>query len=219
MREEDNSIFDEIEEELKHDQVLAFFKKNQNVIFWIVGIICVGIVLYSFWYSQKKQRLEITTANLFQELYASGKKSDAAIDNLRKNAPSELVPLLSIIKSGRQMFAAEDMKKNAEELLDLSKKRGLDVIWQDLAIITYVSYKMEPTESLIKRLEPLTAEDRPFRFTAFEQIGMMYEAMKNHEKALEFFSKIVDAKEAPNSMKKRISKVMNYIKNNLGGDK
>ena len=219
MREEDNSIFDEIEEELKHDQVLAFFKKNQDSIFWGVGIMCVGIALYSFWYSQKKQRLEITTANLFQELYTSGKKSDAAIDNLKKHAPSELVPLLSIIKSGRQMFSADDLKKNAEELLALSEKRGLDVIWKDLAIVTYASYKLEPNENLIKRLEPLTAEDRPFRFTALEQIAMVYESMKNHEKAVEFLSKIVDSKEAPNSMKKRISKLINYIKNNLGDEK
>lgn len=216
MAGEDNSIFDEINEELKHDQVLAFFKKNQKAILWIVAIMCVGIVLYSFWYSQKKQRLEITTANLFQELYTSGKKSDTAIENLRRNAPAELVPLLSLIKSGRQMMSADDLKKNAENLLDLSQKRGVDVIWKDLAIILYASYKLESNKDLIKRLEPLSGDDRPFRYTALEQIAMLYESMGNHEKSIEFLSQIIDAKDAPNTMKTRISKLVNYIKNNIG---
>ena len=212
----EDSIFDEINEELKNDKILAFFKDNQKAILSVVACMCIGIVLYSFWYSQKKQQLEISTANLFQELYASGKRSDAAIDNLRKSAPAELVPLLSIVGFGRKMAAADDLKKNAASLLALSERNGVDVIWKDIAILIYASYRLESSEQLIKRLIPLCDENRPFRYTAMEQIAMTYESMGNHEKSVEYLSKIVEANDAPNTMKQRISKLINYIRNNFG---
>ena len=218
MESEDNSIFDEINEELKHDEVLAFLKKHQNTFFAIVVCIVLGIVIHSSWYSQKQKRMEVTTTNLFRELYSSGKKSDAAIENLLQNAPSELVPLLSIIKSGRKLAASEagDLQKNLEEFLTLSEKKGIDIVWKDLAVLIYCSYKLENPDQSIKRLEPIAQEGHPFRFTAMEHIAMLYETKGDHKKSIEILTKITEDKEAPKTMKERISKLINYIKNTFG---
>ncbi|MBQ3565359.1 MAG: hypothetical protein IJA14_04370 [Alphaproteobacteria bacterium] len=211
---EDNAIFEEIEEELKHDQVLAFFRNHKKSCVWTVAIIVAGIVIHSSWYTQKKHRMEITTTNLFHELYASGKKSDAAIENLKKNAPAELVPLLSLIHSGRKISSADEVKKYSDELLELSKRNGIDPIWRDLAILIYASHSAEASDQLIKRLEPLCGEDRPFKYSAMERIAMIHDKDGNFDKALEMLDKITSASDAPASMKNRIAKLANYIRNN-----
>lgn len=220
MSAEENSIFDEINEELKHDEVLKFLKKHQNTASWIIILIIAGIVGHSAWYSNKQKRLEVATTNLYNEIYSSAlkteaaeKKSRATLENLQQNAPSELVPLISLIKTGREIGTTENLNKTAKQLLELSEKRGVDIVWRDLAILMYVSYKLEPEDKMLERLEKLTGEDRPFRFTAMEKIAMIYENKNEHDKAIEILTKIAEDKEAPDTMKNRIAKVINYIKN------
>ena len=220
MSAEENSIFDEINEELKHDEVLRFLKKHQNTTLWTVILLIAGIVGHSAWYSDKQKRLEMSTTSLYNEIYSSKMKSDASekktkatLENLQKNAPAELVPLISLIKMGREISAAEDVTKISKQLLELSEKKGVDIVWRDLAILMYVSYKLESEDKLLERLKELVGEDHPFRFSAMEKIAMIYESKGDHDKAIEFLTKITDEREAPKTMKERIGKVINYIKN------
>ena len=208
----ENSIFEEINEELKHDEMVAFFKKHDKTFTWALAIAVIGIVLYSLWSSQKKQRLEITTTQLFHELYSTGKRSDASLENLAKNAPAEVVPLIEIIKSGRKLMTGEDIKNSADYLLKLANTNGVDLVWKDLAMLMFCSYKIENNENTIARLKPLTEEGRPFRYSAFEQMAFVYENMKDREKALEMLEIIINANDAPKSMKARITKIRNYLK-------
>ena len=211
MSAEENSIFDEINEELKHDEVLKFLKKHQNAVLYTIVLLIIGIVGYSAWYSNKKQRLEISTTSLYNEIYSSDiikndaarKKTEAALENLQKNAPSELVPLISLIKTGRSLSTTEDVTKTAKQLLELSEKKGVDVVWRDLAMLMYVSYKLETEDELLKRLEKLTGEDHPFRFTAMEKVAMIHENKGDHDRAIEVLTKITENKEAPKTMKER----------------
>ncbi|MBE6447508.1 MAG: hypothetical protein E7015_03435 [Alphaproteobacteria bacterium] len=214
MVAEENSIFDEINEELKHDEMVAFFKRHDRAISWTIVLVVLGIVLYSLWSSQKKERLEVTTTSLFHELYTSGKRSDASLDNLAKNAPAEIVPLIKIIKSGRKLMSGEDIKDHAEYLLKLYYMNGVDIVWKDLAMLVFCSYKIEASERLLERLKPLAEEGRPFRYSALEQIAIIRDSMKDYEKALEALDTIISAKDAPQSMKDRITKIRNYLRNN-----
>ncbi len=220
MSAEENSIFDEINEELKHDEVLKFLKKHQNIISWVIILIIVGIVGHSTWYSNKQKRLEIATTSLYDEIYSSAmkseageKKSKAILENLGQHAPTELVPLVSLIKAGREVGTSTDIEKTAKQLLELSERRGVDVVWRDLAVLMYVSYKLESGDKSLERLTKLTADDRPFRFTAMEKIAMIYANKKEYNRAIEILTKIIDNKEAPDTLKKRVTKVVNYIKN------
>ena len=220
MSAEENSIFDEINEEIKRDEFLKFLKKHQNAVSWVVILVVVGIMGHSAWYSNKKKRLEIATTNLYNEIYSSPmkseageKKSKAVFENLVQNAPSELVPLVSLIKTGREIGTAADTSATAKQLLELSERKGVDVVWRDLAVLMYVSYKLEPEDKSLERLQKLAEDDRPFRFTAMEKIAMIHANKKETDKAIEVLTRIVDNKEAPDTLKKRVAKVINYIKN------
>lgn len=214
MSEETNSIIEEINEEIKNDQLLMFLKKYKNAILTTVAIIVVGILIYSSWYSRKIKQMEEITNALLEELQSPEKKDSPIMEELLKDSPSELRPILSIMKSGKKLSDFKDMIENSGALLSLTKKHGVDIVWKDLATIIYVSYRLKPTEELIKLLEPLTDEKRPFHFMAIEFIAMNYESLGDHEKAQENLKKIIQSEEAPKTTKKRASMLLSYLKNN-----
>jgi hypothetical protein len=216
VADEVSSIIEEINEELKNDQLFAFFKKHKNAIGTAIAVAVVGIYAHSTWHSRKNEQLQEISNALLDELQFSDDSKSLLIEKLAEDAPSELKPLLLIMKSGKKLHNCRDMIENAEALMALTQKRGVDQVWKDLAIIVCASYRLKPVEELIKMLEPLTEKGRPFRFTAMEFIAMNYNNAGNREKALENLNKIRDDNEAPRSLKKRVSMLLNYIKNNLG---
>jgi hypothetical protein len=99
--------------------------------------------------------------------------------------------------------------------LELSQKHGADQIWKDLGLIIYASYPVRSSADLQALLKPLTEQDRPFRFTALELSAMYSVNEKKYEEALESLGKILDAPDAPKTMKERIAILTEHIKNYL----
>ncbi|MDR2067634.1 MAG: hypothetical protein LBP41_01430 [Holosporaceae bacterium] len=209
---EENSIINEINEELKNEQLFALLHKHRRAVFAFLALAVVGIIVYSSWYNRRNAQMEEITTALVNILRSPTKKSEIIIAGLMENAPAEIKPILAIMKSGRKLLLGESISENLDALLELSKRHGVDLIWKDLALIIYASHSPSLNES-IKLLEPLASEDRPFRFTALEIIALMHENMGRRKEACENFQKIIDAKEVPNSLKRRVSMLLNHLKN------
>lgn len=212
---EDISILQEINEELKHDQQAAFMKKHKNIIFGVVSFVVAGILIHSSWYERKKRNMEDITNTVLSIIQSPGEKSDLKMKKLLEDAPAELRPILTIMKSGKQLILGDFAEKTLNPLLDLSKRHGVDLVWKDLALLIYASYPTKTPPELVKLLKPLTNADRPFRFTALELIGVIHENAGNREKALQCFDKIIADKEAPKTLKERVKMLSSYVQNNL----
>jgi hypothetical protein len=215
VADEISSILEEINEELKNDQLLMFFKKHKNAVLGVLSVSVVGILIYSSWHTRKTKQLEEITNTLLDELRQDHKDS-GIIGSLLANAPTELIPILTIIESGRKLSLsgdASDVSKNAEALLSLTKKHGVDVVWKDLAMIVYASHKLKSSEDLMELLRPLTTEGRPFRFMAMEILAVNCKNLGDHEKAREYLGKIIESHVAPSTLKKRALILLNHIKN------
>ncbi|MDR3151394.1 MAG: hypothetical protein LBT67_00900 [Holosporaceae bacterium] len=208
---EERSILDEIDEELQHDKQMLFLKKHKKPIIYTVVVIAVGILAYSSWHTRKQKHLEDITNALMGAGVST--KNNLLLKELSEEAPVELKPFLMILKSGSQMMAGEFAEENLSPLLELSTRPGVDVIWRDLALLIYASYPVKTSIELVRLLEPLTSDDRPFRFMAMELIGAIQEYDGNHAAALEIFDKIVSCKDVPESIKRRIIMISSYIKN------
>ncbi|MDR1362020.1 MAG: hypothetical protein LBJ16_02285 [Holosporaceae bacterium] len=211
MSNEEVSLLEEINEELQHDRQMMFFKKHKEPILYGIAVIAVGILTYSSWYIRKQRHLEDMTNALMS--IGVGTNNSLMLEKLADDAPMELKPILMIMKSGGEMMASNFSSENLAPLLELANRSGVDIIWQDLALLVYASYPVKAPDELIRLLSPLTGDDRPFRFTAMELIGVIKEQNGEHDAALEIFSKIIERKDVPETLKRRISMMSSYIKN------
>lgn len=216
MDKDDNfAMFEEINEELKHDQVVAFVRQNSKMIVSVLVVIVLGIIIYSTWQNRQKRKMEDITNALLTVVQNPSSKDDLMLGKLLESAPAELRPVLMLMKSGKQLMMGGSTEKTLQPILDLSSRKGVDLIWRDLALLIYASYSTKPAQELIKMLEPLTEDKRPFRFTAMEFIAMAYINDGKSETAIEYLEKILNNSEAPKSMKERIAVLSQYVKNEM----
>ncbi|MDR1551258.1 MAG: hypothetical protein LBS14_01080 [Holosporaceae bacterium] len=214
MAEEIDSIIQEISEEVKNDQLFAYLNKYKREIATGVGAIVVGIVIYSSWYSGQNRRMKEITNAFLEELQAPvSKDSTMVLEALISDAPEEMRPILNIVIAGKNIVNFKEIQKYLDELLSLSKKRSVDIVWRDLAVLILTSYRLKSLESLLGLLEPLTEANRPFRFAAMESIALILEDNGECEKSQSYLQKILDDETAPRTLKKRISILKNYLKN------
>ena len=159
--------------------------------------------------------MEDITNALLTVVQNPSSKDDLMLGKLLESAPAELRPVLMLMKSGKQLMMGGSTEKTLQPILDLSSRKGVDLIWRDLALLIYASYSTKPAQELIKMLEPLTEDKRPFRFTAMEFIAMAYINDGKSETAIEYLEKILNNSEAPKSMKERIAVLSQYVKNEM----
>ncbi len=216
MDKDDNfAMFEEINEELKHDQMVAFVRQNLKMIVSILVTVILGIIIYSTWQDRQKRKMEDITNALLTVVQNPSSKDERMLGKLLESAPAELRPVLMLMKSGKQLMMGESAEKTLQPILDLSNRRGVDLIWRDLAVLIYASYSTKSSQELIKMLEPLTEEKRPFRFSAMEFIAMAYINDGKGETAVEYLEKILNNNEAPKSMRERITILSQYVKSEL----
>ena len=216
MDKDDNfAMFEEINEELKHDQMVAFVRQNLKMIVSILVAVILGIIIYSTWQDRQKRKMEDITNALLTVVQNPSSKDERMLGKLLESAPAELRPVLMLMKSGKQLMMGESAEKTLQPILDLSNRRGVDLIWRDLAVLIYASYSTKSSQELIKMLEPLTEEKRPFRFSAMEFIAMAYINDGKDETAVEYLEKILNNNEAPKSMRERITILSQYVKSEL----
>lgn len=214
MAEDINSVLKEIEEEVKQEELYKFFQKHQRAIGWGIVLIMVFIFGYSSWYNRRNLEMENATTKLVEILQTPTlRKHDATLAGLLKDAPAEMQPILTLIKSGRKLATLEEVYDNSDVLLALSKRKNVNIVWRDIAVIIYASYHLASNKELIELLKPLTAEGRPFRLSAFEMIALFQEKEGNHEEACRALEAILADKKTPKTMHKRISMLLNYLRN------
>ena len=92
MADDINSIIREINEELKNDRLMEFFKKYKDAILVTVAVAVIGILAYSSWYNRRNQQKEEITNAILEDIQTPTKSSSLLIDALAENAPVELKP-------------------------------------------------------------------------------------------------------------------------------
>ena len=199
----DNSIFEEIDEEVKRENTIKFIKKHSKVILGVIIAIVIIIASYSTYLTNQRRESEVFTKKLMNVVYnydGTLKSVERDLDHLIKNAPLEISNMAHIIKLG---VKGDDI---SNELKEISKNKDYDIVLRDLAVLMFVSKTMDKMDSkeAINMLEEISTLDHPFRLSALELIGVLSLRDNNIEKAKAAFSAIESDKDAPKSMLNRI---------------
>lgn len=213
--EDSVAIIEEIDEEIKQDEMVAFVRKHSNAVVGGLVAVIVGIVMYSTWHERRNKKMEDITNALLTIIQNPSSGDNLMLGKLIESAPSELKPILTLIKRGRQVMLGGANEEDLKPILELANRGGVDIVWRDLAMLIYVSYSSKPSEELIKLLEPLATPERPFKFSAMEFIAMFHMNAGETEKALKCLNDIVNNPESPKTMKERIKTLAQHIRSEM----
>jgi hypothetical protein len=211
----ENNLFQEVQEDLERQKLEALWKKYG---FWVV-VAALGIVVatasstaYRSWHADHEQRL---TAEL---LSASKSTADAAtnIDSLQKfaadNAGSGQADL-ALLRAGA-LAADKDDKAAAVKAFDqVASDTKADPAFRQLGTLLSVRAQLDNGDpaALSARLQPLTAEDAAWRFSALEDQAYLALRAGDKDKAKQIFTDLSQDARVPEGIAARATDILRSL--------
>jgi hypothetical protein len=209
-----NDLFSEIQEELRQERILKFWKAYHKPFLASIAAVVVGIVAYSSWTQSDRSKAEETAAELVAVAHTLDKgdteQALLRLRNLERTAPKKATYIAAILRcflSLESTAASEEEKVQAlSQLQSLAKNPKIQRIWTDLALLKMVSYALtrpSQVQQVDSLLEELSAEGRPYRIAALELSAVQALQKGEKDRARDIFQKISEDSNAPSMAKER----------------
>ena len=203
----------EVQEDVRRDRALELWRKYGK---YAIGLVLVAVIAAAAvvgWRNyQQSRRLEhgMVYAEAL-DLVREGQTGAAiaAFNNLAVDAGRGYAELARLQQAA--LLARDGNGAGAAAIYEqLASDTGADRMFRDLALILLAlttADNADPAE-LGRRLEPLTAKDNPWRFSAREVTALL--ALRSGEKARakEIFKSLVDDVTAPRQLRARASEML-----------
>jgi hypothetical protein len=169
-------IFREIDEDVRHEQYKKLWDRYQNYIIAGVLLIILGVAGWRGyqWWEAKNAAKTGTAFNAAMTLSAEAKHAQAqvAFAKIAKDGTSGYRDLARLQAAAE--LAQHDPKAAVQAYDAIAADQSLSGALRDLAGVRAGALLVDsaPYAELRKRLEPLTAADRPYRHTARELLAL-----------------------------------------------
>ena len=195
-------IFQEVDEDLRRDKALAFWKKYQNHIIGFAIIAVAATAGFSGWKYWKQQRIEANGAAYLQALQTQAKDPKAAVaqfETLAKDGGGFAV--LARFQQASQTLKDGDKAKAAEQFSAIAKDGSVDKALKDLAAVQGGLAWLDAgkPEDAAKLVEGLTGDNEPYRFSALEVQAQAALAGGDKAKAKKIYEQLKQLGALPNA--------------------
>ncbi len=212
-----DSIFREVDDDIKREKLENFWKEYGNTIIAIVVILILGTALNSFVRHYKYNQYVTQTDQVLSYF--------EQVDTLNKqDQMAKLQELTAKTKGGAgdvlklQLAALHYQMDDLDAALAIYKDLADDAvhdIYEEMAELQVIRIRMDQGESsptLIEELDDLIEEDSAFRFSARELLGLLHKKSGNIAEANRIFQNLSMNGAAPETLRQRASA---YITNDL----
>lgn len=207
-----SDIFQEVDEEVRRERLKKLWEQYSGVIITVALVIVVGIGgwrAYQWW--EAKQAAE--AGRQFEaavQLSEQGKHDEAAALFAKLSTESTAGYRTLARFRAAQELATRDTQAAVKAYDALAADRGIGQPLQDLAEIrgTLLLVDTAPYEELRTRLEPLTANDRPFHHTARELLALSAWRAGDQTASRRWIDLILTDAETPSSVRARAEMLM-----------
>lgn len=206
-------IFQEVDEDLRRDKALEWWKKYSLFIYAAAAVVVIGVAGYQGWRSYDlKLRGERSDA------YAAALAAAAAGD--REEARRALAPLSDPSGSGYGLLAAlsqanlaiegGDVAAAEEIWRELARNDSAGAAISDLAALYRVMQRIDDGDPATLRgeLTPLAAPEAPYRFSALELLAALALREGDNAAAREHLTDITDNPAAPAGSRSRAAELL-----------
>lgn len=199
-------VFREVDEEVRREQLLKLWRRySKHVIAAALAIILIVVAIIGWQKWQEQRRVERANAYM-----AVGSLPPAqAIDAFGAMSGEDGYGILARLR--RASLLAETGKK-AEAIAafeSLASNSSLPDAYRNLALILYAQHALGQANAgdVINRLEPLTAPDSPWRFSAMELTALAEIQAGDTKRARALFLTLADDPAAPAGVRGRAAEI------------
>ncbi|MFB9262576.1 tetratricopeptide repeat protein [Bradyrhizobium erythrophlei] len=202
-----SELFDEVDEEVRRDQLKKLWDKYSIYIVALAVLIVAGVGGWrGYEYLEAKKAAEAGAAfDRAAELSEQNKhaEAEAAFADLITKAPSGYRALARLRLAAE--VATRDQQAAAKLYDEIAADRSVGATEQDLARIRAAQLVMDNTTypNMLQRLEPATAQGSTFRHTAREMLALSAWRANDATAARQWLDLIANDGETPQSLRAR----------------
>ncbi|KAA0581329.1 tetratricopeptide repeat protein [Azospirillum sp. B21] len=202
-----SDIFREVDEDLRRDRAEHLFKKYGGAMIAAVVLIVAGTGGYSFWRHWQAQKKEEQTAALVTAIAQSAQGPEKGVEALAAFAGSANPSLAAIAQfNAAALMIRQGKPAEAATVYDgIAGNGSVPAEYRDLATLLAVMQRTDGGDpaQLTAKLQPLTADGSPWRFTARELTAVLAVRAGDTEKARTLFKQLADDQQAPSGVRSR----------------
>ncbi len=207
-----DSLFREINEELRHDQFAKLWKKYGNYAISVAVIAIVGVAAYQAWQSYDLDRKATDSAQFAAALRLAN--SDRAADatgtltKLAETGTAGYAQLSKLDRAGLMARAGEKKEASAAYLAIANDQETVPEL-RNLALLLSVLHDIDngDPKALSERIAPLTATNDPWRHTAKEFTALLAQRMGESQRAGQLYRELADDATAPSGVRARAAEM------------
>ncbi len=208
-------FFQEVDEDLKREQYLKLWQKyGRYAVGAAVAVVLATAGVIGWREYQTSQRME------------EGRRYEAALRLSQDGKPEEaLAALAELAGSGTGYAALAGLREGALRAKEgdiagavaaynrIADNGGIDANIRQLATLLAVLHGLDSEEpaAMVARLEPLTADDSPWRHSALELSALAALRAGETARAREIFTRLTDDSTAPAGVRGRAEELLSVI--------
>ncbi len=207
-----SDIFEEVDEDLRHDKWLKLWKQYQNYVLGLAALIVLATAGVTYWrhYDQQQREAEGLRYALALDDARAGKFADAAdaLNSLASGAHAGRA-LVARFEAAALRARAGDQAAAIAAYDALSKDGSLDQLYRDLATVLWGLHALDTIDAqvIIQRLAPVTNPDNPWHASALEVTAVVHLKAGDRAAALAEYQKIADDLTAPRGLRARAAQI------------
>jgi len=213
MANEQDTIFREIDEEMRREQILKIWKQYGTYFIAAAAALILGVGGYQFYLARKQAAAEASGASFdaAAQLIAGGKADEAAtaLANIAKSGPAGYATLAQIRLAATEAKAGKTAQAVAAYDA-IAKNSSADPLLASFAKLQAASLRLDQADwtEMQNRLIELTDNANPWRFSARELMALA--AFKNGqiEQARKFNELLLGERNVPPSILERVKLMM-----------
>ncbi len=208
-----NNLFQEVEEDLDRQKLEALWKKYG---FWVITL-AIGIVIWTAsataYRSWRADRAQQTTAAFLDASSAEASKSLEALQKFADAHKGADLGTLALLRAGASSADKGDKAKAIATFDAVAADAKADAVFRQLADLLSVQLQIDTGDAVVlrKRLQPLTAEGAPWRYSAFEKDGLLALRSGDKAKARQTFAALAQDERAPKSIAARATDLLRIL--------
>lgn len=209
-----NQIFNEIEEDLKKDKILNFFKKYKFII-----IITISLIFLTIFIIAGKNILFESRAkkNTQEYVIILGLINDKKIDEAKKRLEilkDSKINLYKVLAISKLLELSKENKNEQISILDYAIKSNIEKNDKDLFKIkkALLAFDNSQEEQFLNLLNPGDFKNSPWRVLSLELLGDFYLSKGQKIKAKDVYDQALKISDIPEIFKKDLEKKIKDIK-------